>query len=231
MAGKALASAADTVFLDLEDAVAPDEKAGARKKVIQALKELDWQNRPTLYRANALDTPYFYRDIIEVVEEAGNGNWRSVPKTYPAFVDVEYLYVHNADMEQIALTNLLSIGRRFSGVEFEKPLVNSTFTLALVTGLSVTDIFQNVFANLGWEEVRLPAPVFEGDTIYSQSEVLEKRESKSRENVGLVTVKTTGYNQNGETVITFMRTVMVYKRGHAPSMLRPNLGDTEGERA
>ena len=73
MAGKALASAADSVFLDLEDAVVPDEKAGARKKVVQALQELDWRGRPTLYRANALDTPYFYRDLIEVVEEAGDG--------------------------------------------------------------------------------------------------------------------------------------------------------------
>ena len=72
MAEKALASSADTVFLDLEDAVAPDEKPGARKKVVQALKELDWRNRPTLYRANALDTPYFYRDLIEIVEEAGD---------------------------------------------------------------------------------------------------------------------------------------------------------------
>jgi citrate lyase subunit beta/citryl-CoA lyase len=72
MAGKALASAADTVFLDLEDAVAQDEKADARKKVIQALTEYDWQDRATLYRVNALDTPYFYRDLIEVVEEAGN---------------------------------------------------------------------------------------------------------------------------------------------------------------
>ncbi len=72
MAGKALASAADSVFLDLEDAVAPDGKAGARKEVIRALMELDWRSRPTLYRANALDTPYFYRDLIEVVEEAGD---------------------------------------------------------------------------------------------------------------------------------------------------------------
>lgn len=107
-----------------------------------------------------------------------------------------------------------------SQTEFGKPLVDSTFTLALVTGQSVTDISQNVFANLGWDEVRLPAPVFEGDTIYSQSEVLEKRESRSRQNVGIVTVETTGYNQNGETVITFKRTIMVYRRGHAPEIAR-----------
>jgi citrate lyase beta subunit len=72
MAEKALASAADAVFLDLEDAVAPDEKAGARGKIVRALRELDWHDRPTLYRANALDTPYFYRDLVEVVEEAGD---------------------------------------------------------------------------------------------------------------------------------------------------------------
>jgi itaconyl-CoA hydratase len=100
--------------------------------------------------------------------------------------------------------------------EFGKPLVDSTFTLALVTGQSVTDVSQNVMANLGWDEVRLPAPVFEGDTIYSRSEVLEKRESRSRQNVGLVTVLTTGYNQDGTVVISFRRTVMVYKRGRGP---------------
>jgi itaconyl-CoA hydratase len=105
--------------------------------------------------------------------------------------------------------------------EFGKPLVDSTFTLALVTGQSVTDISQNVFANLGWDEVRLPHPVFEGDTIYAQSEVLAKRESKSRPNVGIVTVKTTGYNQHGQVVITFKRTVMVYKRGQAPTIPAP----------
>jgi itaconyl-CoA hydratase len=109
--------------------------------------------------------------------------------------------------------------------EFKKPLVDSTFTLALVTGQSVTDVSQNVFANLGWDEVRLPAPVFEGDTIYSSSEVLQKRESKSRPNIGIVTVKTTGYNQDGRTVITFKRTLMVYRRGHAPEISRPTLGD------
>jgi itaconyl-CoA hydratase len=105
--------------------------------------------------------------------------------------------------------------------EFGKPLVDSTFTLALVTGQSVGDVSQNVFANLGWDEVRLPAPVFEGDTIYSTSEVLERRESKSRPNVGVLTVKTTGFNQEGMVVITFERTVMIYKRGHAPEIQRP----------
>ena len=70
MVEKALASDADGVFLDLEDAVAPNDKAGAREDVVRALKELDWRGRPKLFRANALDTPYFYRDVIEVVEQA-----------------------------------------------------------------------------------------------------------------------------------------------------------------
>lgn len=108
-----------------------------------------------------------------------------------------------------------------SQTEFGRPLVDSIFTLALVTGQSVTDVSQNVFANLGWDEVRLPAPVFEGDTIYSRSEVLEIRESKSRPNVGIVKVKTEGYKEDGTVVIVFERTVMVYKRGHAPEIRRP----------
>jgi itaconyl-CoA hydratase len=107
--------------------------------------------------------------------------------------------------------------------EFGKPLVDSTFTLALVTGQSTIDLSFHVMANLGWDEVRLPAPVFEGDTIYSRSEVLEARESKSRPNVGIVKVKTTGYNQDGAVVITFGRTFMVYRRGHTPASTRPRI--------
>jgi itaconyl-CoA hydratase len=103
-----------------------------------------------------------------------------------------------------------------SQTEFGKPLVDSTFTLALVTGQSVTDISQNVFA----DEIVLPNPVFEGDTIYSQSEVLSKRESKSRPNVGIINVKTVGFNQDGKVVISFKRTLMVYKRGLGPKIAR-----------
>ena len=102
-----------------------------------------------------------------------------------------------------------------SQIEFGKPLVDSTFTLALVTGQSVTDVSQNVFAN----------PVFEGDTIYSRSEVLEKRESRSRPDVGIIRVKTTGFNQDGTTVITFVRTIMVYKKDRAPKVARLTPGE------
>jgi itaconyl-CoA hydratase len=105
--------------------------------------------------------------------------------------------------------------------EYGKPLVDSTFTLALVTGQSVMDVSQNAMANLGWDEVRLPNPLFEGDTVYSRSEVLEKRESKSRPNVGIVKIKTIGYKQDGGVVIEFKRTMMIYKRGHVPQIPQP----------
>jgi itaconyl-CoA hydratase len=104
--------------------------------------------------------------------------------------------------------------------EYGRALVDSTFTLAVVTGQSVADTSQNAMANLGWDEVRLPNPLFEGDTLYSQSEVLEKRESKSRPHVGIVRFKSTGFTQEGTVVIEFKRTVMVYKRGHVPQTVR-----------
>jgi itaconyl-CoA hydratase len=103
-----------------------------------------------------------------------------------------------------------------SHTEFKRPLVNSCFTLALVTGQSVIDLTMNAVANLGWDEVRLPHPLFEGDTVYARSEVLETRESKSRPNAGLVKVKTTGVNQHGTPVVVFNRTFMIWKRGHVP---------------
>jgi itaconyl-CoA hydratase len=113
--------------------------------------------------------------------------------------------------------NPMHIDANYSAkTEFKRTLVNSTFTLALVTGQSVVDLSQNVFANLGWDEVRLPNPVFEGDTIYSYSEVLDKRESAKRPDVGVVKVKTTGVNQDNKIVIEFKRTFMVYKRGKVP---------------
>jgi acyl dehydratase len=99
--------------------------------------------------------------------------------------------------------------------EWGRPLVDSTFTLALVTGLTVGDLSRNA-VNLGWDEVRLPAPVFEGDTLYARSEILEARPSRSRPERGIVRVRTHGFNQDGTVVITFVRTIMVYRRGHLP---------------
>lgn len=111
-----------------------------------------------------------------------------------------------------------------SQTEFGKPLVNSTFTLAVVTGLSVSDVSQYA-VNLGWDEIRMPAPVFEGDTIYAQTEVLSKRESKSRPQMGLVEVKTKGFKHDGTLVMEFKRTILVYKRGHTPQRPIPTLND------
>ena len=100
--------------------------------------------------------------------------------------------------------------------EFGKPVVNSTLTLAIVVGMSVADVSQNAVANLGWTDIRMPAPVFNGDTLYAESTVLSKRDSKSRPNQGIVSVATRGWKQDGTTVMTFNRTILVHRRGHAP---------------
>ena len=100
--------------------------------------------------------------------------------------------------------------------EWKKPLVDSTFTLALLTGMSVRTVSAKVVANLGWDKVKATHPVFAGDTLYAESTVLNKRESKSRPTQGIVTVSTRGVNQNGDEVMTFERTMLIYKRGHSP---------------
>jgi itaconyl-CoA hydratase len=100
--------------------------------------------------------------------------------------------------------------------EWKKPLVDSTFTLALLTGMSVRTVSAKVVANLGWDKVKATHPVFAGDTLYAESTVLNKRESKSRPTQGIVTVSTRGVNQNGAEVMTFERTMLIYKRGHSP---------------
>jgi len=96
--------------------------------------------------------------------------------------------------------------------EFGRPLVNSTLTLAIVVGMSVRDVSQNAIANLGWTDIVMPAPVFNGDTLYAESSVLEKRESKSRPGQGIVTVTTRGWKQDGTTVMTFKRSILVPKK-------------------
>jgi itaconyl-CoA hydratase len=107
--------------------------------------------------------------------------------------------------------------------EFGRPLMNSCLTLSLVTGLSVEDISRNIVANLGWDKVTLPAPVFAGDTIYAESEVLDARASKSRPGQGIVRVRTKGYKQDGTVVIEFERTVLVHSRQTAPVPRRPGI--------
>ena len=111
-------------------------------------------------------------------------------------------------------TNQLHFNNHYSesGL-FGRPLVNSTITLAVVTGLSVADISQNGIANLGWDEVRLTKPVFVGDTLYAESRIKSARPSKSRPEAGIIELSTRGLNQQGDVVITFNRTVMVARRG------------------
>jgi itaconyl-CoA hydratase len=99
--------------------------------------------------------------------------------------------------------------------EFKRPLVNSCLTLSMVVGMSVSDVSQKAIGNLGWNDIRLTAPVFVGDTIYAQSEVLAKRESASRPTQGTVTVRTLGLKADGTPFMSFERTVLVPKKGHA----------------
>ena len=100
--------------------------------------------------------------------------------------------------------------------EWKKMLVDSTFTLALITGMSVRTVSAKVVANLGWNNVKATHPVFAGDTLYAESTVVSKRDSKSRPTQGIVTVSTRGINQDGKEVISFERTMLIYKRGHSP---------------
>ena len=115
-------------------------------------------------------------------------------------------------------TNQMHFNREWaSRTEFGKPLVVSTFTLALVLGLAVRDTSENAAANLGWSDIKLPKPVFAGDTLWAESEVLSARESGSRPSCGIVEIRTRGINQRAEVVIEFARSFMVFKRD-APEM-------------
>ena len=97
--------------------------------------------------------------------------------------------------------------------DFGRPLVNSTLTLSIVTGMSVSDVSHKAVANLGWNDIKLTTPVFHGDTLYAESEVIEKRESESRPGDGVVAIETRGYKQTGEQVISFERTMLIPKQG------------------
>lgn len=110
-------------------------------------------------------------------------------------------------------TNPMHFDHRYAEKsEFGKPIVNSGLTVAVVLGQTVIDTSQHAFANLGWSEIDLSHPVFVGDTLYAESEVLEKRESESRPHGGIVTVRSRGLNQDGVEVVRWRRTFFVYKR-------------------
>jgi acyl dehydratase len=129
--------------------------------------------------------------------------------------------VTEADNIQFTLltnnTNQIHFNRDYGArTQWGQCLVNSALTLSIVAGMGVADLSENGFA-LGWDEIVLPNPVFAGDTLYSESEVVEVRESKSRPGQGIVKVETRGYKQDGALVIRYRRSVMVWKRAHAPS--------------
>ncbi|GAA4368166.1 MaoC family dehydratase [Nocardioides caricicola] len=126
--------------------------------------------------------------------------------------------VTEADNIQFSLltmnTNQMHFNAEYAArSEFKKPLVVSTLTVAIAVGQSVTDLTQNAFANLGWDDIKMTHPVFAGDTLFSESIVKEKRESSSRPHAGIVTVRTRTLNQDGKEVCSFLRTFYVYKRG------------------
>jgi acyl dehydratase len=115
-------------------------------------------------------------------------------------------------------TNQIHFNTHYASLtEFKKPLVNSAMTLSVVAGLAVTDVSENGFA-LGWDYIKLPNPVFAGDTLYAETEVVSVRASSSRPSQGIVKVRTRGINQHGKVVIEFERSVMVWKREHAPQI-------------
>jgi itaconyl-CoA hydratase len=110
-------------------------------------------------------------------------------------------------------TNQIHFNHEFAAkTEFGEPLVVSSLTLAIVLGLSVADTSENAAANLGWTDIRLPAPVYAGDTLWAESEIRGVRESKSRPSCGIVAVRTRGINQRRQVVIEFARSFLVFKR-------------------
>lgn len=100
-----------------------------------------------------------------------------------------------------------------SKTQFGRPLVNSTLTLAVVAGMSVTDTSYRSIANLEWEYIKMPGPVFHGDTLYAETEILDKRESKSKSDRGIVHMETRAHNQRGELVMEYRRKSLAAKRG------------------
>lgn len=163
------------------------------------------------------------------VIEVAPGRFRETFGRYFEEFEVGHIYEHrpgrtitDADNVWFTLLTMNTHPAHFdyeyaTKTEFGKPLVCSPLTVALLVGMSVSDVSQKAVANLGWTDIRLTHPLFCGDTLYGESEVLGKRESSSRPQQGIVTVKTTGKNQNGDIVCTFERSILVWKQGFGPA--------------
>jgi len=165
--------------------------------------------------------------MVAIAKEVGKGRYRESYGRYFEEFEIGDIYEHRpgrtiseADNTWFTLLTMNQHPLHFdfeyaAKSEFGKPLVNSCLTLSILAGMSVSDISQKTIANLGWDKIKLPAPVFIGDTIYAESEVLAKRESKSRPTQGIVSVKTTGKKADGTQIMSFERTMLIPKRGHA----------------
>lgn len=159
------------------------------------------------------------------VIEVSPGRFRETFGRYFEDFEVGHIYEHRpgrtiTDTDNVHFT-LLTMNTHpahfdyefASKTEFKKPLICSPLTVALMVGMSVSDTSQKAVANLGWDKIKMTKPMFPGDTLYSESEVLEKRESSSRPEQGIVTIKTIGQNQHDDIVCTFERTMLIWKRG------------------
>jgi len=167
-------------------------------------------------------------NILSAYREIGPNRYRETNGLYYEDFQVGDVFEHSpgrtiTDVDNIWMTLLtmniqpVHFDAAYAGqTEWKKMLVDSTFTLALLTGMSVRTVSAKVVANLGWNNVKATHPVFAGDTLYAESTVLSKRESKSRPTQGIVTVSTRGVNQDGVEVMSFERTMLIYKRGHSP---------------
>lgn len=163
--------------------------------------------------------------MVAVAREVAPGRWRATAGRYFEDFTVGEIYEHRpgrtigeADNTWFTLLTMNQHPLHFDEAyaarsEFGRPVLNSCLTLSIVAGMSVADISQKAIANLGWNDIRLTAPVFVGDTIYAESEVLATRESASRPTQGVVTVRTIGKKADGTVFMTYERTVLVPKRG------------------
>lgn len=164
--------------------------------------------------------------MVAIAKEVAPGRWRAMAGRCFEDFTVGDIYEHRpgrtiseADNTWFTLLTMNQHPLHFDAAyaaksEFGQPVVNSCLTLSIVAGMSVADVSQQAVANLGWTDIRLSAPVFVGDTIYADSEVLAKRESSSRPHQGIVMVRTTGRKADGSVFMTYERTVLVPKRGH-----------------
>ena len=165
--------------------------------------------------------------MVKGTKDLGNNRYRETFGRYFEDFEIGHIYEHRpgrtitqSDNTWFTLLTMNTHPLHFDeeygkATEFGKTLVNSTFTVAVMVGMSVSDVSQKAIANLGWTDIVLPHPLFVGDTLYAESEVLEKRLSESRENCGIVTVKTTGTNQDGVVVASYKLSALIPTTGHA----------------